>query len=102
LAESVLHFANTAAPTASIRDVRTISLSVHEEDYEAFREAAARQNCSIARLVREAMAFYRAERLECRPRLTELPVLVGYRPLTPFPERAEIWDEIFSSDTVDR
>ena len=42
------------------------------------------------------MAFYRAEKLEERPRLTDLPVLAGHRPLGELPTRAEVYDEMFS------
>ena len=43
-----------------VTDMKTISLSVSEKDYEAFRDEAARQNRSIASLIREAMAVHLA------------------------------------------
>jgi hypothetical protein len=77
--------------------MKTISVAVSEADYEAFREAARREGRPIAQLLREAMAFYREQRLEQRLRLTELPVLVGHRAVGPLPERHEIYGEIFES-----
>jgi len=77
-----------------IDGMKTISLAVSEPDYEAFRRAAEVEGRSIAQLIREAMATYRAERLETRTPLRVLPVLIGHRPLAPLPERSEVWDEI--------
>lgn len=74
--------------------MRKISVSVSEEDYEAFRHAAGKTDCSIAQLIREAMAFYRHERLERRPPLRDLRVLAGHRPIGPSPRRGEVYDEI--------
>lgn len=76
-------------------DMKTVSLSVSEEDYEAFREAARRGERSIAQLVREAMAFYREHRLQPRTRLEDVPALAGHRPLGELPSRAELYDEVF-------
>lgn len=76
-------------------DMKTISLSVSKVEYEAFRRWSRRSKRSIAQLIREAMSFYREERLEERSRLTELPALVGHRPLGPLPSRGEIYDEVF-------
>lgn len=70
--------------------MKTISVAVSEADYETFRQAARRRNGSAAQLIREAMAFYRAEKLEERPRLTDLPVLAGHRPLSGLPAWAEL------------
>lgn len=78
--------------------MRTISVAVSESDYEAFRRAARLRRRSAAQLIREAMAFYLAEKLEERRRLTDLPVLAGHRPLAELPSRAEIYDEIFSDE----
>jgi len=75
--------------------MKSISLSVSEDDYEAFRAAADREGESIAALIREAMSFYRKERLSDRRPLEQLPVLVGHRPLTPLPSRATVYDEMF-------
>ena len=77
--------------------MKTISLSVSEDDYETFRDAARDSARSIAQLIREAMAFYREERLRPRTRLEEVPVLPGHRPLGDLPSRAELYDEIFAS-----
>jgi hypothetical protein len=74
--------------------MKTISLSVSEGDYEAFRRASERQGRPIAQLIREAMALYRTERLVERTPLLEFPRLVGHRPVAPLPGRDEIWDEI--------
>lgn len=79
--------------------MRTISVSVSEADYDAFRSAAKESRQSIARLIREAMAFYRAERLEKRARLTDLPVLAGHRPLGELPSRSELYDEVFDRES---
>lgn len=78
--------------------MKSISLSVSEDDYEAFRSAAEREGQSIAALIREAMAFYRRERLRDRRPLERLPLLVGHEPLAPLPDRATIYDEIFGDD----
>ena len=77
--------------------MKTISVSVLSEDYEAFRRSARRRKLPIAHLIREAMALYRVEKLEEKSRLTELPVLIGHRPLSPLPGRDEVYDEIFSA-----
>ena len=76
-------------------DMRTISVSVSTKDYEAFRRTARLTQRPIAQLIREAMAFYRQEKLEARPRLTALPVLSGHSPVSPLPSRAELYDEVF-------
>lgn len=82
--------------------MRTISVSVSKDDYEAFRRGARRGQRPIAQLIREAMAFYRKERLEEKSRLLELPVLVGHRPLSNLPGRAELYDEMFGAETAAR
>jgi len=79
---------------AMLGAMRTISLAVSEPDYEAFRRAADRQGRPIAQMIREAMAMYRAERLQERTRLTDFPVLVGHHSVAPLPTRDEVWDEI--------
>jgi len=78
--------------------MKTISLAVLESDYEAFREAAKTRRRSIAQLIREAMEFYRAERLESKPRLEDLPAIVGPRSKGRLPTRFEVYDEIFSEE----
>lgn len=78
--------------------MKSISVSVSEDDYEAFRAAAEREGQSIAGLIREAMAFYRQERLQDRPPLERLPLLIGHEPLIPLPSRATIYDEMFGGD----
>jgi hypothetical protein len=78
--------------------MKVISVSVSEVDYEAFRRAARRQGRPIAQLIREAMAEYRAARLPDRQPLTEVPVLVGHRPVGDLPTRDEIYDEVFAPD----
>jgi hypothetical protein len=75
--------------------MKSISLSVSEDDYEAFRAAAEREGQSIAALIREAMSFYRQERLKDRRPLDRLPVLVGHEPTGPLPTRAAVYDEMF-------
>lgn len=76
--------------------MKSISVSVSESDYEAFRAYADRNDRSIAELVREAMALYRRERLSPSERLERLPVARGMKPLGPLPTREEIYDEIAS------
>ena len=81
--------------------MKSISLSVSEEDYEAFRLAAEQEGESIAALIREAMAFYRQERLEERRPLARLVVLAGHEPIAPLPSRADVYDEMFGeSETI--
>ena len=53
-------------------------------------------------LIRDAMALYRAERLEEKDRLVELPVLVGPRPVAGLPGRAEVYEEIFGEAPLAR
>lgn len=80
--------------------MKTISVGILKSDYEAFRQAAKEKGRSIAQLIREAMAFYREKKLETRPRLTELPVVPGPRPLGDLPSRGEIFDEIFDDNDL--
>ena len=80
-----------------IVNMKTISLSVSEEDYEAFRAVADAEGRSIALLIREAMAAYRREVLERRTPLKALPVLVGHKAIADLPTRDELYDEVFGS-----
>ena len=75
--------------------MKTISVGVAEDDYEAFREAAKAQSRSIAQLIREAMFLFRAEHLEGQTPLRELPVLAGHKSVGALPSRAELYDEVF-------
>ena len=77
------------------------SLRYRSFDNDAFRHAAQEEGRSIAQLIREAMAFYRRERLEQKPRLTDLPVLPGPRPRSALPSRDELYDELYS-DRLER
>jgi hypothetical protein len=79
-------------------NMKPISLSVSNDDYEAFRKAARERNTSIAQLIRDAMLLYRTERLERRTPLEELPLLTGHRPVESLPSRAELYDEVFARD----
>jgi hypothetical protein len=76
--------------------MKTISVSVSEDDYELFRRQARLKGRKIAELIREAMALYRDERLVPREPLREIPLLAGHRLTGPIPSRAEVWDEIFT------
>jgi hypothetical protein len=76
--------------------MKTISVSVSEQDYEEFRRASRRKGRPIAELIREAMGFYRAEKLAHREPLRDLPVLAGHRPRRRLPARTEVYDEIFA------
>ena len=78
-----------------ISDMKSISLSVSEDDYDAFRAAAEREERSVAALIREAMSFYRRERLHERQPLERLPVLAGHEPIAPLPSRVALYDEMF-------
>lgn len=79
--------------------MKTISVAVSDNDYEAFRRAARAQRRSIAQLIREAMAYYRTEKIVARSPLTDVPVLAGHRLVGRLPDRHEVYDEIFA-DTV--
>ncbi len=79
--------------------MKTISVSVSTDDYEAFREAARREHRPIAQLIREAMTFYRQEQLDRRTPLEDIPVLAGHRLRGRLPSRSEIYDEVFGSHT---
>lgn len=74
--------------------MKTISVSVSESDYEAFRAYAARHDRSIAELVREAMAFYRLERLAPTEPLEQIPVFSRPKPRRGLPSREEVYDEL--------
>jgi hypothetical protein len=74
--------------------MKSISLSVSEEDYEAFRAAAEREGRPIAALIREAMSFYRGEYLQERRPLERIPLLVGHQPIAPLPSRSAVYDEM--------
>lgn len=82
--------------------MKTISVSVSADDYAAFRRGSRRTKRPIAQLIREAMALYRAERLEEKDRLIDLPVLVGPRPVSGLPGRAEVYEEIFGAERLAR
>jgi hypothetical protein len=75
--------------------MKTISLAVSEDIYEAFRHIARAEGRSIAQTIRDAMSVYLAEHRPPRSRLEEIRVLPGMRPIGPLPSREEIWDEIF-------
>ena len=79
-------------------DTKPISLAVSIQDYAAFQEAAEAQGRPVAQLIREAMSVYRAEHLERRRPLRELPRLVGHRAVKPLPSRAQTYDEVFQRD----
>jgi len=76
--------------------MKTISLAVSESEYEAFRRAAQEKNRPIAQLIREAMVYYREQRLEARTPLVELPLLPGHRPVQALPTREELYSEAFA------
>ena len=76
--------------------MRTISVSVSSDDYEAFRRAARRKHRPIAQLIREAMTLYRGQELERRTPIAELPTFPGVRLIegTGLPGRDEIYSEV--------
>ena len=74
--------------------MKSISVSVSDPDYEAFRTAAKVGDRSIAELIREAMAYYRVKRLAGQGRLEHLTVLSKTRPKGALPSRVEIYGEI--------
>lgn len=76
--------------------MKAISVAVSEDDYEEFRRVAEQEGRSIAQLIREAMAMYREFRLKQKPRLLDLPQLVGHKPVGALPTRSELYDEIYS------
>ncbi|HET6613133.1 MAG TPA: ribbon-helix-helix protein, CopG family [Kofleriaceae bacterium] len=74
--------------------MKTISVAVSEEDYEAFRRVARATQRPIAQLIREAMAHYRGQ-LGAQTSMVDVPVLVGHRPKGDLPARGDLYDEIF-------
>ncbi len=72
--------------------MKSISVSVHEEDYEVFRAHAKREGRSIAELVREAMRQYR-QQLGNLNRLEHIAVLDGPVLKGPLPEKSDIYDD---------
>jgi hypothetical protein len=75
--------------------MKTISVSVSEEDYEAFRSVAASEGRPIALMIREAMAAYRVAVLGRKPSLRTLHVLAGHRAREPLPTREEVYEDVF-------
>lgn len=77
-------------------NMKPISLTVDEAEYEVFRRIAASSKRSIAQVIREAMTVYLGQ-LEQRSPLHDLPVLAGHRPTGPLSTRADLYDEIHAS-----
>jgi hypothetical protein len=75
--------------------MKTISVAVDDEDYEAFQRAAKALGRPTASLIREAMAHYRREHLARATPLERLPLFPGHRPTAALPGRGELYDEIF-------
>lgn len=87
-----------SAPTHDIViDMRTISVSVLDTDYESFRRASTAQGRPIAQLIREAMSLYRREHIEPRTPLRQVPILPGHRLVAELPTREDLYDEAFPS-----
>lgn len=82
---------------ATVIDMRTISVSVLDADYESFRKASRAQGRPIAQLIREAMSLYRRQRIEARTPLRQVPTLPGHRLVGDLPTRQELYDEVFAS-----
>jgi len=80
--------------------MKTISVSVSIGDYDAFKRAAKRKGRPVAQLIRDAMAFYREEKLEDREELTDLPTFPGHQNTGPLPARWETWGEILEKPTL--
>lgn len=78
-----------------IGNMKAISLGVSEDDYEEFRRVAEQEGRSIAQLIRDAMAMYRELKMKQKPRLLDLPRLVGHKPVGDLPARSELYDEIY-------
>ncbi len=79
--------------------MKTIHVTVSSEEYETLQQAAQVRNCSIDELVRQAVAMLQSSLTSApQPRLTELPILPGHRPLAPLPSRSELYDELFGLD----
>ena len=75
--------------------MKTISVSVSAREYERFREEARQTHRSIAQLIREAMTFYRREKLSERSPLRELPVLAGHELVGDLPDHETVYEEMF-------
>jgi hypothetical protein len=63
-----------------VTNMKTISLSVSEKDYEAFRAESVRAGRSIASLIRDAMSDYR-ESLGGGRKLTRVRPFEGVGPV---------------------
>ncbi len=81
--------------------MKMISVGVVDSDYESFRKASRAQGRPIAQLIREAMAFYRQERLERRSPLRDVPALAGHRLVSDLPDRHDLYDEMYR-DVIER
>ena len=81
--------------------MKMISVGVVDSDYESFRKASRAQGRPIAQLIREAMAFYRQERLEQRSPLRDVPALAGHRLVSDLPDRGDLYGEMYR-DVIER
>jgi len=52
----------------------------------------------MARLLRDAITLVQREKSEIKAPLRDLPVLSGHRPLGELPQRADLYEEMFSDE----
>lgn len=74
--------------------MKSISISVSDTDYEVFRQVAKGSDHSIAGLIREAMAYYKEQRLSQQGRLRHLTIFPNTRSRGTLPNRSQIYDEM--------
>ena len=56
--------------------------------------------CVMKTISQEVLSDYRAEKLEARTPLVELPILADHHLISDLPNRAEIYEEIFSETQI--
>lgn len=79
--------------------MKTISVAISEPDYAALKTFAQAEGRSVASVIREAMAAYRATVIDGRTPLRDLPVLAGHSAIAGLPSRADVYDEVWTRGT---
>jgi hypothetical protein len=81
--------------------MRTLRLTVTDSEYEAIQRAAEAAHRPMEQLLREAVAVLRREEAEKKTPLRDLPVLSGHHPVGDLPSRADLYEEMFSTEASD-
>lgn len=81
--------------------MKTVSVTIPQSEFEAYRQAASERNQPVDELLQEAVRLYRVERLEGEDRLEDLPVFKGHQLVGKLPTRFEIHDEMYRKEDDD-